>query len=136
MACSCKSKRRKSKLSGMKKSDFKIVGSGLKTAGGFAAGRIVSNVSFFASNPYLAAAAQVAGAVVLAGMGKGFKEMAIGMAASGAIDAVKTVAPGAASQIGLGGINVLPASPMGSTQLPGVAGAVGEYNYAPDIMVE
>lgn len=122
--CSCRSK-----LSGMRKSkNMQVVTTGVKVAAGFIGGRFIANVDFLKTNPYLGIGAQAAGAIVLNGMkGGNFKEAALGMAASAVIDTIRTVAPSAATQLGLsaslGGIDLVNAGGASSSYaMPGVAG--------------
>lgn len=107
-----------------------IATQGLGVYAGIAAGKaLTSNVPQLAENPIFGIVAQLAGAVVLSGSrGALMKNVAAGMAANAAGQAVNTLAPNLAQQIGIAGIGA-----GGSFALPGVAGGrlngLGAYNY-------
>jgi len=100
------------------KANTKIITSAAMVAAGIVAGRFVSKAI---GGGTVGAVAQIAaGAFVPSVLGRKQMALGVGLAASGVIDAVKTFAPGVASQVGLG---YLPAP--GSTAVHSVAGVYG-----------
>ncbi len=133
--CSCQSKIR-----GMRKGkNMQVITTGVKVAAGFIGGRFISNFDALKANPYLGAGAQAAGAIILSRMkGGGFKEAAVGMAASAVIDTIRIAAPSAAQQLGLStisGIGLLNYGSSGSYAMPGVAGKY-QNEYADMVIVD
>jgi len=106
-------------------STSKIVTTGLAVAGGYAAGKAVSNLQFIQSNPLFAILAPVAGAIatpMLMGKGATAKSIAAGMVSAAATTAVAQYLPEVASQVGLAGV------PYRTALTPGVAGRAGVGN--------
>jgi len=117
---STKRKRKSKSINGiMKRKNVKIVKDGAMAAAGLAAGQLLTNnVAFLSTNPVLSAVAKIAGGVFIAGMGKSTQAIGIGMAASGALDGLKQVAPGALDS----GVGALPYGTASTAYIPGVSG--------------
>lgn len=103
----------------MKIVNFKTIASGAKVAAGFAAGSMVVNAAG-QTGPIGVLIPLVGAGILAATMGKKGQELALGMAAFGAVKAVREYAPTVATQIGLAGIGYLPA--RASTAVNSVAG--------------
>lgn len=104
---------------------------GLGVGIGISAGKaITNNIPQLAANPILGMVVQLAGAVVLSGMGGSFvKNVGVGMAAGAVTTGITTLAPGLASQIGISGLGA-----GGSFYVPGVG--AGKYNNTPVVRVQ
>lgn len=117
-------RRRRARVGAITGSDvMTVVKAGAVAAGGFIAGKmLISKVDFLQTNPGIAAAAQLAGAVVAPmllknAVGAG---LGMGMAVGALTDVVKMAAPElSATTLGLG----FPGSSYpASTRVPGIAG--------------
>jgi len=116
-------RRRRARVGAITGSDvMTVVKAGAVAAGGFIAGKMLSKQEFLQANPGVAAAAQLAGAVLAPMLLKNAVGAGLGMGlAVGAItDVVKMAAPElSASTLGLG----FPGSSYpASTRVPGIAG--------------
>ena len=106
----------------------KVISTGTKVVLGIVASRIITNqIGFLNTNPTVKTAAKVVGSVFAGGMFG--PEIAAGIMADGLIDGVQTFAPSVSTQLGIGGVNYLPAG--GSTSVHSVSG--GSY---PNIRVD
>jgi len=98
-----------------------VVKTGAGVAAGLIAANFISQLSFAQSNPIVKVLLPVAGAIAVKSfVGKSGNSVALGMAAQGVNQAVKTYLPSVATTVGLSGTNY-----MQSTRLPGVSGAAG-----------
>ncbi len=91
---------------------------GAGVAAGLVAANVITNLPFAQSNPILRIILPIGGAIaVKAFMGKGGDAIALGMAAQGVTQGVRTYLPGVANSVGIAGTSFYK-----STYLPGVSG--------------
>lgn len=100
-----------------------LVQNALKVTAGFAVAKIItSKIAVVQANPVLSIAVPVIGGIIAGNMlPKSFgPAVAVGMAVAGGVNAVQTLAPSVANQIGLAG--PLSVTYPASLVMPGVAG--------------
>lgn len=104
------------------KGQSQIIMNGVKVAGGFLAGKFVSNIGFVQANPMLRIAVPIVGAVLAKSfLGNNSAPIAAGMVVAGVTNAIQQFAPGLATQAGLGGPAVK------SLYYPGVSGIGAQF---------